>query len=240
MSRPRVRISDSEDALRSQAEVLKLARLLGQAPERLEYLQAVPLTDLRELREQVTDVLFSAQSTALARLAAASKLLPIGLIATIAEKAFGPLVSARIAGLLEPSRAVAVAAKLPPAFLADVAIELDPRRASDVIAKIPAGQIADVTRELVRRDEHVTMGRFVGHLSDEALVAAIGEMDDLVLLRVTFVLEEQERLERIVWLMPERRLESIAEIAAGGKLALEARELLTHARTGSARRHRQR
>jgi hypothetical protein len=240
MSRPRARTSDSEAALRSQAEILKLARLLGQAPERLEYLQAVPLTDLRALREQVTDVLFSAQSTALARLAAASKLLPIGLIATIAEKAFGPLVSARIAGLLEPSRAVDVAAKLPPAFLADVAIELDPRRASDVIAKIPAGQIADVTRELVNRDEHVTMGRFVGHLSDEALVAAIAEMDDLVLLRVTFVLEEQERLARLVRLMPERRLESIAEIAAGGELALEARELLEHAGTDSSNRHRQR
>jgi hypothetical protein len=236
MSRPRERTSHSGDALRSRAEILKLARLLGQAPDQLEYLETVPLTDLRELREQVTDVLFSAQGTALARLAAASKLLPIGLIATIAEKAFGPLVSARIAGLLEPSRAVDVAARLPPAFLADVAMELDPRRASDVIAKIPAGQIADVTRELVGRDEHVTMGRFVGHLSDEALIAAIDEMDDLVLLQVTFVLEEQERLERIVRLLPERRLESITEIAAGGELAFEARELLEHARTGSPRR----
>jgi len=182
MSRSAGPTERSGEALRSRAEVLKLARLLGRAPERLDYLQDVPISDLRLLREQVTDVLFGAQSTALARLAAASKVLPVGLMATIAEKAFGPLVSARIAGLLEPSRAVDVAARLPPAFLADVAIELDPRRASDVIARIPAGQIADVTRELVRRDEHVTMGRFVGHLSDEALSAAIDEMDDAVLL----------------------------------------------------------
>jgi hypothetical protein len=145
-------------------------------------------------------------------------------------------VSARIAGLLEPSRAVDVAARLPPAFLADVAIELDPRRASDVIARIPAGQIADVTRELVRRDEHVTMGRFVGHLSDEALSAAIDEMDDAVLLRVTFVLEEQERLGRLVGLLPKRRLDSITEMAARGELAVEARELLEQTRNGSPKR----
>jgi hypothetical protein len=239
MSRSGARAGDSRQALRSRAEILKLARLLGRAPEELEYLEGVPIADLRQLREQVTDVLFGAQSTALARLAAASKVLPIGLIATIAEKAFGPLVSARIAGLLEPSRAVDVAAKLSPAFLADVSIELDPRRASDVIARIPAGQIADVTRELVRREEHVTMGRFIGHLSDEALAAAIDEMDDRVLLQVTFVLEEQERLDRLVQLLPERRLDAITEMTAGGELVIEAQELLGHA-GGDLRKRRRR
>jgi hypothetical protein len=166
--------------------------------------------------------------------------LPIGLIATIAEKAFGPLVSARIAGLLEPSLAVEVAARLPPAFLADVATELDPRRASDVIAKMPAGQIAAVTRELVRRDEHVTMGRFVGHLSDESLVAAMDEMNDRVLLQATFVLEEQERLDHLVRLLPDRRLASILDTAAAGELPLEARDLLEHVPVASRARPRKR
>jgi hypothetical protein len=231
-------MSHSGEARRSHAEVVKLARLLDRAPEQLEHLERIPLADLRALREQITDVLFSAQGTALGRLAAASRVLPIGLIATIAEKAFGPLVSARIAGLLEPSRAVEVAAKLPPAFLADVAIELDPRRASDVIAKIPAAQIAGVTRELIRRDEHVTMGRFVGHLSDEALVAAMNEMDDDVLLQVTFVLEEQERLEHLLRLLPEERLASIAGTAANSDQSLEARDLLAHAPVAARARPR--
>jgi hypothetical protein len=233
MSRP-------EEALRSHAEVVKLARLLGRSPEQLEYLEQVPLGDLSALREQVTGVLFDAQGSALARLATASKVLPTGVIATIAEKAFGPLVSARIAGLLDPGRAVEVAAKLPPAFLADVAIELDPRRASEVIARIPARQIAEVTRELVRRDEHVTMGRFVGHLSDEALAAAIEEMDDRMLLRVTFVLEEQDRLGHLIELLPERRRQSISEIEAGEEFAPLARELLGHARGARPRQVRKR
>ncbi len=100
----------------------------------------------------------------LSRLAAASKLLPVGLVATLGERAFGPVLSARITGLLDPGRAVEVAQRLPVDFLADIAVDLDPRRASAVIARIPPQQIGEVTRELVRRHESVTMGRFVGHL----------------------------------------------------------------------------
>ena len=82
----------------------------------------------------MTETLYDADGGSLGRLAAASRLLPAGLTATIGQRAFGPLLSARLAGLLDPDRAVDVAAKLPPPFLADVAIELDPRRASELIA----------------------------------------------------------------------------------------------------------
>ena len=121
--------------MNTRPEVLKLARLLQRDPDTLAYLDGVPEPDLRALRELVTERLFSAQGQALSRLASASKLLPTGLAATIGERTFGPLLCARVAGLLEPSRAVDVAAKLPTPFLADVAIELDPRRAHDVIGR---------------------------------------------------------------------------------------------------------
>lgn len=142
-----------------------LARLLRRDPTELEYLLEVPANDLAALRERVTDVLFDAHGQLLGRLAAASKLLPIGVVATIGERAFGPVLAARVAGLLEPSRAVEMAVKLPVAFLADIAVELDPRRASAVIGQIPASQIAAITPALISRGEHVTMGRFVGRLS---------------------------------------------------------------------------
>ena len=149
----------SSSVLRSRAEVIKLARLLRREPEQLEYLELVPPEDIRLLREQVTDMLFEAHDATLRRLAASSKLLPVGLVATLGQHAFGAMLSARIAGLLTLRRAVEIAAKMPPEFLADVAIELDPRRASEVIAGIPADQIEPVTRELVDRGEFVTMGR---------------------------------------------------------------------------------
>jgi hypothetical protein len=150
-------------SVESRPEILKLAKLLHRDPDSLAYLEALPVEDIRRLRQQVTDMLFSSNQRTFARLAAASRLLPAALNASIAQRAFGPVLAARITAELEPSRAVEVAERLPPSFLADVAIELDPRRAGDVIARIPPPQIAAVTRELVKRDEYVTMGRFLGH-----------------------------------------------------------------------------
>src|SRR5436305_8288287 len=124
------------DSLAVKAEILKLARVLGYDAAELGYLNEASAEDIRQLREQVTDMLFTAHGHTLGRMAAASRLLPIGVLALIAERAFGPMLAARMAGMIEPSRAVEIAAKLPPGFLADVAVELDPRRASDVIAGI--------------------------------------------------------------------------------------------------------
>jgi hypothetical protein len=220
----------SRAAQRSQvhAEVLKLARMLERRPDQLSYLEQLPLEDLRELRERITEVLWNAHDGVLNRLATASKLLPSGISATISERAFGPLLSARLASLLDPERAVDVATKLSPPFLADVAIELDPRRASEVIGRIPPGQISEITRELVSREEYVTMGRFVGHLRDDAILAALAAMDDRSLLQIGFVLEEKERLQELVSLLSEERLAGIVQAAADGLLWLEALDLLGH------------
>jgi hypothetical protein len=221
-------VSAATEAVQARAEILKLARLLQREPDELAYLEAVPLDDLEALREQTTEVMWQANGAALGRLAAASKLLPAALTATISERAFGPLLSARMAGLLEPERAVDVATKLPIPFLADVAILLDPRRATALIALIPPDQTADVTRELVRRGEYVTLGRFVGHLGDEAITAAVAVMDDATLLRVGFVLEDKDRLEWLVGLLPTERLGRVVEAAAEHGLWLEALDLLGH------------
>jgi hypothetical protein len=214
--------------LRSRAEVMKLARLLHRDPAELEYLEDVPPEELQEFREQVTDVLFSAHGHALTRLAAASKLLPVSLVATIGERAFGPVLSARVAGLLEPSRAVEMAARLPVGFLADVAIEIDPRRASEVISQIPPDQVAAITSELIARDEHVTMGRFVGHLRPEAISSAVTVMDDSALLQVAFVLETKEGLQELVELLPVERIDGIIEAAATEDLWAEVLDLVSH------------
>jgi hypothetical protein len=214
------------DALRAQAEVLKLARLLNRDPDELAYLDEIPAADIRQLRDQVTDVLFDGQSHALARLVAAGKLLPVGVTATIGQRAFGPVLSARIAGRLDPKRAVEVADRMPIPFLADVAIELDPRRARDVITRIPPERIAQVSGELVRRGEYVTMGRFVGQLPDEAVRAAVSAMDDASLLRVAFVLESKEGLDDLVAMLPPERLDSVIDAASREQLWVEALDLL--------------
>jgi hypothetical protein len=221
-------MSRATQAVQARAEILKLAQMLQRDPATLAYLETVSLEDVRALREQVTDVLWSADTTALNRIAAASRLLPAALSATISERAFGPLISAQLASRLEPARAIDVAAKLSTGFLAQVAIELDPRRASQVIAGIPLRRIAEITAELVQRGEYVTMGRFVGRLSPEALKAALSVIDNPALLRIGFVLEDKSRLERIVALLPARRMAKIVRAAAEQDLWLQALDLLSH------------
>jgi len=129
-------MSRAAEQLQARAEVLRLARLLDRDPDELAYLEALGPADLRALRRRVTETLYDAHDGALRRLAAAGRLLPGALTATLAQRAFGPLLSARLAGLLDLDRAVDVAGRLPPPFLADVAGEMDPRRASALIASI--------------------------------------------------------------------------------------------------------
>jgi hypothetical protein len=221
-------MSRAADLLRGHAEVMKLARLLGREPDELAYLERVAPADLRALRDSVTETLYDAHGSALGRLAAASRLLPAGLTATIGQRAFGPLLSARLAGLLDTDKAVDVAGKLPPPFLADVAVELDPRRASDLIASIAPALIGQVTAELVRRREYVTMGRFVGHLSDESIAAALAAMDDEAVLQTAFVLEDRSQLSRLFGKLPKGRSAGLIAAAADDGLWLEALDLLNH------------
>lgn len=214
--------------LNVDVEILKLARLIDCDASGLDYLRGVDAQEIRDLREQVTVTMFEADRQMLQRVATAARLIPTKLAALIGERAFGPLLCARLTGLLEPSRAVDVAAKLPTAFLTDLAVQLDPRRASRVIAEIPPTQIADITRILAERDEYIAMGGFVGHLSEAALRAAIAVVDDEVLLRTAYVIESKGSIAALVATLSDTRLESIVAAATRADLWIEALDVLGH------------
>ena len=219
----------------SRAEILKLARVLGVEPERLAYLARVDPGDLRAFREQVTDTLFDANIAVLQRMALAARLLPGGVLAKIAEKVFGPLLCARIAGVVDVARGVDVAKRLHPRFLAEVAAELDPRRASAIITRIPLDTVLAVAAELTRREDWITLGRFVGHLPDPTVRRALEGIGDPGLLRIAFVLDDKSRVEHVVALLPAHRLGRLLTTAAADEdLWTPALDLLTH--LGEARR----
>ncbi len=215
-------------ALNTDVEILKLARLVACDSSELDYLRFVDAQEVRDLREQVTVVMFDADRQMLQRVASAAKLIPSRLAAVVGERAFGPLLCARLTGLLEPSRAVDVAAKLPTPFLTDLAVALDPRRASRVIAEIPPKQIADITRLLAEREEYIAMGGFVGHLSEAALRAAIAVVSDEALLKTAYVVESKGSLGALVATLPVERLESIIATANASGLWVEALDVLRH------------
>lgn len=212
----------------SGVQILKLARLVDAEPNDLSYLQDVAPQGLRDLREQVTVAMFDADRQLLQRIAAATKLIPAKLAAAIGERAFGPLLCARVTGMLEPSRAVDIASRLPTDFLADLAVELDPRRASRVIAEIPPQQIAEITRVLADREEFIAMGGFVGHLPEAALRAAVDAFDDRALLLTAYVVEAKGNLAALVGLLPPERLETIIRSASELDLWPEALDVLGH------------
>ena len=180
------------------------------------------------MREQASATMFDGDRQQLQRVASATKLVPSKITATIGERAFGPLLAARVTGLIEPSRAVDIAGHLPTPFLAEVAAQLEPRRASRVIAEIPARQIASITKELTQRGDHVTMGRFVGHLSEAALKAALQSVDDESLLHTAYVVESKGSLGALVEIIPDKRLHDILRTASECDLWREALDVLRH------------
>lgn len=216
----------------ADAEIVKLTRLLGAGPRELHFLRRIDWQDLRDLREQAAGAMFDADRQQLQRVAAATKLVPAKITAAIGERAFGPLLAARVTGLLDPSRAVDIAGHLPTLFLADVAEQLEPRLASRVIAEIPAQQIGSITRELAARGDHVTMGRFVGHLSERALKQALDAVDDETLLLTAYVVESKGSLDALVSIVPDQRLHEIMRTAGELDLWREALDVLRHLSEG--------
>lgn len=215
----------------SSAEILKLARVLDVEPERLAYLARVDADDLQAFREQITDSLFDAHVAVLQRMALAARLLPAPVLAKIAEKVFGPLLCARIAGLVDVGRGVDVAKRLKPQFLAEVAADLDPRRASAIISRIPLDTVVAVATELARREDWITLGRFVGHLPDDTVRRCLAVIGDPGLLRIAFVLDDKRRVDPVIGLLPEGRLGRIITAAGADEdLWAPALDLLSHLR----------
>jgi hypothetical protein len=216
------------ETLGIRSEILKLARLLERDPESLSYLGEVPADDIRAVRELATERIYDAGGGAISTLARASKLIPPALTASLATRTFGPVLSARVAGELDPGRAVEVASKLPSPFLADIAVELDPRRASAVIGRLPAALVGLVAAELIGRDEYVTMGRLVGHIAPDALDASLTAMTDSDLLAVAFVIEDKSALDGLIDKLGLERLEGVLMTAADEGLWPEALDLFAN------------
>jgi hypothetical protein len=216
------------ERLAARAEVRKLARLLEVDEADLSFAAAAPPDQLRRFREDATDALFDDDRRGLRRAADAARLLPEGVLVRIAGGALGPKLCALLAGHVEPRLAVVIATRLEPAYIAQVAARMDPRRATAVITALSPERIRDVAAEMAAAGEHVAMGRFVAHLSDEALAACLEILDGPDIVRIAFVLEGKDRIDRVVDLLDDERIDSLAREAAAAGLDDEIADLLAH------------
>lgn len=213
------------------AENIKLARQLCMPTEELSFLEKLDHEQLRQLREDVTAAMFDESKPHFERVAASTKLLPNKFIATIAEKVVGPMLCARVVGLLKPDVALDITLRTSDEFMADSATEVDPRSAVELISRVPVDRIAKVTAIMVSRKEYVTMGRFVDLVAPEAIgEVLLGIDDDEALLRTAFFIESKSVINDVLSYVPAERIKRMAVLAGNGDhdLWAEALALMAH------------
>ncbi|CAA0106013.1 hypothetical protein [Zhongshania aliphaticivorans] len=216
-------------SLEHQAEILKLARVLDVDTLALAMLQEVDAASIRQLRLQAVKRIHIGDAPIFKRIVSASRLLPVPVLALIAEKVMGSLITARIAGQMDVERGVGIASRLQIGYLADVCLHLDPAQARELIRAIPQRQIVAVAQELAARDECVAMGRFVDILSEASIMAVVDVLDDAQLLRTAFFVENKQRLDSIIeHFAPERLIAIIRCAASDADLWPEALGLMRH------------
>lgn len=205
-----------------QAERIKLARTLGVPETELDFLPPLDPMDLRGLRNRISHTLFDQHQRLFQRMADAGRLLPVGVNAMISEKVFGPMLSARVAGLLQPARALDISGKLSPEFQADLCLTLDPRSTPELLRLMPLTTVVAVGRVLMQRREYITMARFVDCLSDAAIKAVVKDtQDDEPLLRIGYYVESAERLSHTIALIPDPRLPRMIQCSIEGPADLQ-------------------
>lgn len=210
------------------AERLKLAHCLGVAPTELSMLDAVPADELRTLRAQIGEALFQADKPYFARLAAVSKAVPVSVAAKLTELALPALLAARTAELLEPSKAVELVERLSDRYLADVSAVLDPLRSPEIVAAIPPARVVTINRELARRQEWVVIGAYVSVIGTAALRACVANYDGEQLLRVGFVLDDQDKIDVIGEMLTDDQLDDMLAAALTHELWAELADQLEH------------
>lgn len=204
-----------------RVEIRKLAAVLHVDEGDLAPLAALPADDVRQFRGQVLDRLFDEHGDSLARVAKATGILPGSVSATIARKHLGPMLCARIATRLDARKAIDLAGRLDPAFLAELAAELDPRRAADIVAGLKADTIVAVAAELEARADFVTLGRFVGFVSPEALTQIVAGLDDRTVLRCAGFVEPAETVGVLLGELGDERVRRLVVAAVDDELVAE-------------------
>lgn len=213
-------------SLAQRAEIIKLARLCRVEDASLAWLGKLDAPLIRALRERATAAMFDADRKRFQNMATASRLLPIPILVLIIEKVIGPLICARVCGLVPAARAIEIAEKLKLPFLVDACIELDPRSAQELIAGFPKHLIVAIARELAQRGEYVTMGRFIDLIALDAIRPVVDAItDDAKLLHIAFFAESTERLGDIVARIAPERLQAVVGHAATGSSDLWAEAL---------------
>lgn len=214
--------------LERQAEIERLARVLGVEPAALDALAEAEPEDLRALSANVATHLHERHAGAFDKAIAVAGKLPSGLTAKLAQHAMGATLSARAAALLEPKQAADLAGKLPAPFLAEVAAQVDLQRVGPLLDGIKPEVMAETGAHLVEQEEWIVLGTFVGHVDPDVLGELLGAFDAQALLKAGFFVDRADRFDVIVGSLDDDRLAGLLATAAADDLWHEAFGMFGH------------
>ncbi|MDX1510571.1 MAG: hypothetical protein R3249_04440, partial [Nitriliruptorales bacterium] len=211
------------------AALAKLGRVLEIDEAELAFLGDVPVADLRQLRDLASDRLHEADEARLSRVAAASRLIPMGLAAAIGQNWFGATLCARLVSLIEPERGGQFARHLDLDFMADITERTDPRLVGDLVHHLPLASMQGIATTLHERDDHLTLSHFVGHIPAEIVVRILEAVtDDAAVVRIAVFVEGLSQLDPIVALLPDERLLALVRAVEAADLWVEGLHLFGH------------
>ena len=191
-----------------EAEIIKLAHILGVSQTQLNFLKPLAPKSLRQFRFGIIEQLQDQQKNRFRSLAVWVNWLPSWLNVFIVKRFLSPLIVAQIASHLSTENLYQIAKHLTPKMLADIAVYLDPRLARELLMLLTTHQIKDIARILLEQRDFVTMGRFVGMLADDVF-RDIAEMieKESDLLEIVFYIESRERIDHLVHVLPKERIQ---------------------------------
>lgn len=216
-------------ALRHHAESRRLAHELGVTVDRLRFLRDVDAADVAALHLACRDLLRSRHRPLYRRLARTSRLLPVSLAAWIAEHTLGPLLCARIAAEMGIPATALLCQHLSPPFMAEVCPYMDLDTLSRLTLQLPRDTLRQIARHLIERGEFIVLGEMADTLPDDLLrrmAESFGTAE--ILLQISLFMEQADRIEFLLSLLPLEELPALARVAADPQRGLlpEALSLL--------------
>lgn len=197
----------------------KLARVLEVEPSEVDFLAHLPVETLRDLRWEISDGLNAADARRLNGVMAASKLVPIGVAATIGERWFGPVLCARLVGLVDPKRGGQYAKHLSVDFMADITARTDPRAVGGLVHELDLRAMQRIAATLLERGDHLTLSHFVGHLPPDVVAAILDAIDDnAAVVRIARYVEDLSHLDPVVERIPDDRIVDLVRAVASADL----------------------
>ncbi|MEI2639271.1 MAG: hypothetical protein V9F03_09780 [Microthrixaceae bacterium] len=191
----------------------RIAHVLGVSSEEIDFLGRLDSDTLRALHSQIVELLFDPAQSRMGGLQNAAKILPPPVTAKVAEKALGPVLAGRIAGSLDTGSSVAIARRLPPEFLADVAGHVHPQRVEVLVRDLPSRQLDAAADVLIERHDLLALGHFAGIIRPDTLQSIVSRLDASVILDVVPYIEPAARVDDLIELVENPVLLSVLRTA---------------------------